>query len=65
MSAILGNIIHKLIAIVLKAAIMWIAFMFVFNIPVEKAGMVMLVAFIAEIVGSLVGSVLLRGYRGY
>jgi len=48
-----------------KAAIMWIAFMFVFKIPLDQAGYVMIVAFIAEFVGSLIASLLLRGSRGY
>lgn len=62
---IVSAITQKLIAVVLKAAIMWVAFMFVFNIPLDKAGYVMLVAFIAEMVGSLVASLLLKGSRGY
>ena len=62
---IISAITTKLLAVVVKAAIMWVAFMFVFNIPIDKAGYVMLVAFIAELVGSLVASLLLRGSRGY
>jgi len=62
---IVTAITQKLLAVVVKAAIMWIAFMFVFKIPLDQAGYVMIVAFIAEFVGSLIASLLLRGSRGY
>ena len=56
-----STLVHKLLTVVVKAVILWIAFMFVFNIPVDKAGWVMICAFGAEVAGSLVASLLVRG----
>lgn len=62
---VVGSLTHFLLATVIKATILWVVLMFFLGLGPEKAGTVMLLAFVATLAGNIVASLLLRSYRGY
>jgi len=58
-------ITHSLVKTTLSSIIIWFVLILVVQIPTEKIPMVLLVVLFANVLASLIASVLLMGHRGY